>query len=202
MVNEISWAPVKGFHNFYEVSNHGQVRSLDRTIKSAIGQIRQVKGRVLIPKYNGVGYHFVTLSKDGKAQNYYLHRLVAMAFLPNANSKGYVNHIDGDPINNKVDNLEWVNHSENVKHAYNTNLNSNKRGNHKLAVGVIDNTLGKSFNTIKEWCEARGINYSTGRNIVSGNNKSKIIDTNLIIRINKSEDGRKNGFRIGDESIA
>jgi len=196
MENDIIWLPIAEYHNFYEVSSNGLVRSLDRRIKSATGQFRLVKGRTLIPRNNGCGYHFVTLCKNGETRNYYVHRLVASAFVPNEGQKNYVNHIDGNPINNKVKNLEWVNHSENVSHAYQTNLNTNKRGSHSFAVGVIDNTLGKSFSTIKEWCEGRGIKYSTGRNIVSGNNKSRTIDTTLIITVNnkeKNSDERNDG---------
>jgi len=128
------------------------------------------------------------LSKDGITKTQYLHRILAIAFIPKESNKKYVNHRDGNPRNNELSNLEWVTHAENVAHGYATGLNKNKAGNHKFAVGVIDNTLGQKFATIKEWCLARGIKYSTGRNIISGCNKSRVIDLSEIVLVNKTKE--------------
>lgn len=63
------------------------------------------------------GYHVHRLLVNGKAVNYYAHRLVAMTYIPNPDNKRVVNHIDGNKINNKVDNLEWCSYLENHQHA-------------------------------------------------------------------------------------
>jgi len=180
------WVTILGYNGTYEVSVSGKVRSRDREIKLPDGRIRHCKGKLLSPKQNGQGYIFYTLSKDGATKTHYIHRLLATAFISNDGNKGYVNHRDGNSRNNDLSNLEWVTHAENVSHGYDTGLNSNKAGSHTFAVGVIDNTIRKQFATIKEWCAARGINYSTGRNIAAGNNRSKVIDLSEIVLVKKT----------------
>lgn len=189
MDNEIIWLPIRGYQDIYEISNNGMVRSLTRIVLSSNGRERKIKGKQLSAKNNGCGYHFVTLCKNGNKENRYIHRLVAEAFLKNPQNKPVVNHINGMSTQNNVDNLEWVDQSENTKHAYRTNLNRHKNANHYWAVGVIDNQLGKKFDTIKEWCIERGINYSTGRNILSGYNKTNILDKDLIRKKTTKNEG-------------
>ena len=67
-------------------------------------------------------YRVVSAMIDGKQKNFYVHRLIAEAFIPNPDDKPEVNHIDGNPANNRVENLEWVTRSENASHAYRTGL--------------------------------------------------------------------------------
>jgi hypothetical protein len=66
---------------------------------------------------NAGGYYFVRLSKDGKAKNYTIHRLVANAFIPNPDDEPIINHIDENKLNNKVDNLEWCSAQYNVRYS-------------------------------------------------------------------------------------
>lgn len=83
-------------------------------------------GRRLKPYLMG-RYLGVSVYQGSRCKKYYIHRLVALAFLPNPESKRCVNHKDGNKLNNKVDNLEWATHSENSKHAYHSGLTSLKR---------------------------------------------------------------------------
>ena len=89
----------------YSVSNLGRVRN-------------EHTGRILKPRNNGSGYMKVILCDSGVRINRNIHRLVAITFIPNPESKRCVNHIDGDKSNNCVTNLEWVTHSENNYHAF------------------------------------------------------------------------------------
>jgi hypothetical protein len=91
------------------VSNDGQIRN-DKT------------GKIKAKNKDSKGYYSESLYKDGKAVTKKVHRLVAEAFIPNPDSKPCVNHIDGNKLNNSVDNLEWVTHSENMRHAFDTGL--------------------------------------------------------------------------------
>jgi hypothetical protein len=179
---EEKWLPIRGYVSLYEISVHGSVRSLDRVITLQNGSTRNIKGKILSQKKNGKGYGFVALSKDGATKTHYIHRLLGFSFIEQEANKPFINHRDGNPANNALSNLEWVSHAENVFHAYDTGLNNNKAGNHSFAVGVIDNELGLQFDTVKEWAAARGINYSTGRNILSGCNTSKTIDLTKIYK--------------------
>lgn len=96
---------IEGYEDLYEVSNLGNVRSIDRWVNDKGGK-KFIKGRVLKQR-NNKGYLFVVLSKDGKVKKYSVHRLVAEAFIPNPQSLPQVNHKDEDKTNNFVDNLEW-----------------------------------------------------------------------------------------------
>lgn len=108
------WKAIPEYEGIYEVSNYGQVRSLDRVDNKG----RKQKGQLLKACYCDTGYARVNLSKNGKFACYLVHRLVAQAFLMVCNGKTEVNHIDGNKHNNRSDNLEWCSRSENCKHSY------------------------------------------------------------------------------------
>ena len=72
------------------------------------------------------GYYYVDLQHKGYKRKFPLHRLIATHFIPNPDNKRTVNHIDGNKTNNAIENLEWCTDSENMQHAYDTNLNSQK----------------------------------------------------------------------------
>jgi hypothetical protein len=102
------WLPIEGYENLYEVSSAGRVRSLNR---------KTTKGKILQPVMSPL-YYRVTLSKDNVPHGVSVHRLVATAFLPNPEGKRNVNHLDGNKINNAVNNLEWATHKENENHSF------------------------------------------------------------------------------------
>ena len=100
------WAPVAGFFGRYSVSNLGRVRS--------------VWGdgfRIMRPGVRPYGYRCAVLSDGARQVGRYVHRLVALAFVPAVEGKPEVNHKDGDASNNRADNLEWVTRRENMEHA-------------------------------------------------------------------------------------
>lgn len=119
----MQWLPVKGYEELYEVSDTGEVRSVDRVLSVTNQKERLFKGRVLLQIMNKqVQYKQVSLWKENKGTSYYVHRLVAEAFIPNPESKPEVNHIDGNRQNNHISNLEWVTSGENSLHASKTGL--------------------------------------------------------------------------------
>ena len=103
---------IAGFEGMYQISNMGNVRSLDRLDSKG----RIVHGRILIHKKDGGGYHQVCLSKDSRCYYLKIHRLVCEAFLPNPENKPTVNHKDENKDNNCLDNLEWATYKENAHH--------------------------------------------------------------------------------------
>ena len=99
------------YKGLYLVSNYGNIKSIDRC--DNIG--RFVKGTMLRPAINNEGYLRVSLSKEGKSASFLVHRLVALAFLDNYLNLPEINHIDGNPNNNRLDNLEWCDAEYNCK---------------------------------------------------------------------------------------
>jgi hypothetical protein len=111
------WKDIDGYEGFYQVSNYGRVRSLDRFVKR-LGFPFKVSGKVMRQtKQNG--YPHISLTKDGQLKRAKVHRLVALAFIPNPNQKPCINHIDSVRHHNYPSNLEWCTHSENTRHAIN-----------------------------------------------------------------------------------
>ena len=116
------WKPVKGYETFYEVSNKGRVRSLDRVVTNSgiFGKNKtfKKKGRILSPRTSpsrglSTGYLRVWLTDGVKGFNKCIHKLVAEAFIPNPESKPQVDHIDSNVLNNSVTNLRWCTQLEN-----------------------------------------------------------------------------------------
>lgn len=108
MKNEI-WKPVKYYEGSYLISNYGRVKSISRTLYKSDGVTicGYVKEHYITQHDNGNGYLFVNLWKNNKPKREYVHRLVALSFIPNPDKLPQVNHKDEDKQNNFVDNLEW-----------------------------------------------------------------------------------------------
>jgi hypothetical protein len=110
------WKDVLGYEGLYEVSNMGNIRSLDRVTEGRDGKIYLKKGRVLKFFANRNGYGIAVLHKDFIQKTHTVHKLVAMAFLNHTpcGHKEVVNHIDFNKLNNKLSNLEIVSQRENT----------------------------------------------------------------------------------------
>jgi len=90
------------------------------------GIVRNKKTKAIKSQYvSSTGYYMVSISRDNKSNPYRVHRLLANNFIDNPLNLREVNHIDGDKLNNKLDNLEWVSHFGNMRHAFSTGLANN-----------------------------------------------------------------------------
>ena len=105
MAENETWKPIPGYEGYYDVSDKGRVRSLVR--KSKYGFLAKRKSPRLNNLDNPRGYYRTWLYKDGEGKHWLVHRLVAMAFIPNPDNLPFINHKDENPSNNSVDNLEW-----------------------------------------------------------------------------------------------
>lgn len=115
--------PIPGYEGLYEITNTGEIYSIARKVKGRDGNIYPFPAKHKTKSLNkSLGYFTVTLYKNNQEVKLYIHRLVALAFIPNPHNKPEVNHIDGDKTNNHASNLEWVTSSENSYHASNTGL--------------------------------------------------------------------------------
>jgi hypothetical protein len=121
MENEI-WKDIEGYEGFYQVSNCGNVKSLERIVNSRYKSGRLVKEKILKGRKNRWGYVKIGLNKGSCSHYKTIHRLVAQAFIPNPENKPETNHKNGVKIDNRVENLEWVTKSENAKHAFEIGL--------------------------------------------------------------------------------
>lgn len=147
------WKSVPNYEGYYEISNDGLLRSVNRLSVNSLGYCRHLRGRLMAPSKGRCGYIKYSLAKDGKSETINAHQLVAMAFLGHCRntSKLTINHIDGNKKNNCVDNLEIVTMTENRQHAIRNGL-WNQRGVHAI----------KAKLTSKELIEIRQL-WATGR---------------------------------------
>lgn len=121
------WKDVVGYKGLYQVSNLGNVKGLDRKVSGKNGNTRNWVGKTIKNTLHRDGYLKCTLSNNGQKETFQIHRLKAIAHIPNPENKPQVNHRDGIKSNNGYhtdgkDNLEWCTDSENMIHAYGTGL--------------------------------------------------------------------------------
>lgn len=179
MNNWEEWKPIPGYEGLYEVSNLGNVRSL----RGWNGRKYIERTRLLKKTMTTTGYYKVELIKEKKKKSLRVHRLVAMAFIPNENGKPYINHIDCNPLNNKVENLEWCTQKENVHHA--------------LRLDRIHNYFGEAERFKELYCEKKcslqeiaemyGISITTVR---------RVLDRHGVKRRSLSEAADKHGINL------
>ena len=108
------WKPIPGFEGYYEVSDTGFVRSVDRVITRHDGVSRLLKSRTCKLSKNSDGYMQVKLSKNGSSRYFAVHRLVYTSFVGEIPIGYDVDHIDFDRTNNHYTNLQAITHRENV----------------------------------------------------------------------------------------
>jgi hypothetical protein len=117
------WRPIPGWEGYYQVSDAGQVASVDRMRGAPRGVIRAMKGRILRPATTASGHLQVHLHRDGHGQTALLHRLVLLAFVGPAPEGHECCHSDGDPMNNHLSNLRWdtdkANSQDTLRHGAN-----------------------------------------------------------------------------------
>jgi hypothetical protein len=164
-----NWELDKGEHFENEIWKEIDIENEDtkRYYISSLGRFKNRKGVIMCnykPHHSGYIYVRVNIKK------YALHRLVALTFLENVYSKPFVNHIDGNKLNNNVNNLEWVTCSENNLHNYKIGLNNG----HKRKIIQYDLEMNeiKKFNTIKEAGVILNISYSCIKDVLKEKQKS------------------------------
>jgi len=115
------WKDVLEFEGYYQVSNLGRVRSIDRKVITSNNRTYFCPSVMLTPKIGRTGYYEVVLTKhDGKRYCKRIHRLVAEAFLENFNNYPFINHINENKLDNRVENLEWCTAKQNIEAYHNS----------------------------------------------------------------------------------
>lgn len=114
------WSPIIGYEEFYLISDHGRAR----TLRPKFRKKEFLKGKV-----DNDGYLiYAFYGMDGKSRHMKAHRVVAIHFIPNPDSKDTVNHKDGNKLNNHKDNLEWATRQEQIAHAISNGLRRYRTG--------------------------------------------------------------------------
>jgi hypothetical protein len=164
------WMPIPQYENYYEISNLSNIRSINRRILTKSGYLKPEKERTITQRISNKGYLSVTLSKHGQSNTHHVHRLLALAFIPNPFCKPIINHRNGNKLDNSIENLEWVTYSENAIHAYKTGLYKSNERKRRL---IVDTCTGEQYTSIKKAAIDLDINYATCRNYLSGHSPNR-----------------------------
>lgn len=170
------WKDIKEFEGFYQCSNLGHIRSVDRIIIRKNGIPQKTKGCIIKPRKNKNGYMQLSLWKDNKRKMVYVHKIVATEFVDNPMNLGYINHIDGDTTNNIATNLEWCTSSDNLQHSYDKlDRPVNKQGAKKRCVKAFDITgnFVYQFESIAETSRKIKLGESQIRRIINTDKLTK-----------------------------
>ena len=155
------WKDIKGYEGLYQVSNLGRVKRLKYISKDG----RELKEKLFSLEYNPKNYVVVNLTINSITKPYYVHRLVAEAFIPNPENKPQIDHINTIKNDNRVKNLRWVNNKENSNNPITIIHRKQSKSNyHSNKIKIIIKReiycveLNKYYKTIKEASEITGIN--------------------------------------------
>ena len=166
MENEV-WKDIVGYEGLYQVSNLGRVKSLKRKVYAGRNRMRWQYERILSNnKTNGNGYIVVSLNKESKSKNKYVHRLVAEAFLENPNNYKYINHKDQNTFNNNVNNLEFCTAQYNSTY-HDAHIKRGLKHRNNLANSKKVYQLDENENIIKEFPSMAEANRQLGTNHTS-----------------------------------
>jgi hypothetical protein len=156
------WKDIVGYEGLYQVSNLGNVKSCNFH--------REKREKLLNPDVDKLGYKRVRLYHNSKSKKFQIHRLVALMFIPNPENKPFINHIDCNPSNNRVDNLEWVTPKENIQYA--SDLGRLKGSRHTPIIATNLSTSKETY--FSSQCEAArqlNLNSSHINQVLKGNRK-------------------------------
>lgn len=154
------WRDIKGYEGLYQVSNYGRVKSLNykRTNKEK---------NMVLTKLNS-GHLEVRFCKEGIVRHFFIHRLVAEAFIPNPNNYGVVHHIDHNPQNNVVENLEWMSEEEHKKIHHSSNGGNAGRSCKTVYQYTLDGKLVAVWKSASEAARQLGFQESQISNCCNG----------------------------------
>ena len=164
------WKPTK--YKGYEVSNLGNVRSIDRVTRHKDGKETTHRSRILKQGTSPKGYKKVYPTVDGKKFSDQVHRLVAEAFIPNPDNKPQVNHINGIKDDNRAENLEWVTNLENHMHKLENGLYPDSHLPKRVGQYTMDDDLVRVYSSIYEAAKSVGTTQYNVSRAVNGIRKS------------------------------
>jgi hypothetical protein len=162
------WKPLTNYEGFYEVSNMGRVKSLDRTITKKSGEEALIISRILKQYKRGSGYLKIAVCKNGKPKTFDVHRLVGLLHVDNPENKPEINHKKGNKLDNRSSELEWSTSSENAQHKWDIGLQKpfweGKTGkDHHSSKSVLQ--FDSEMKLLKKWDSIADVNRELGFDI-------------------------------------
>lgn len=156
MDNEIQIKIIDGFER-YTIDTNGIIYD------------SEYNNRQICQWVDNVGYYQCVLYKDKKKHYKRVHRLVALSFIDNIENKKFVNHKDGNKLNNSVDNLEWCTNSDNTQHGYDNGLYKFKTRSYPINVyKKEDHEFIGQYKSIRSMCDELHLNRKTVSSILNG----------------------------------
>jgi hypothetical protein len=160
------WKDVVGFENYFKISNHGDIYSY-RSAR-VLKRVKDKSGYLTLPTKIG--------GREGKDYCFKIHRLVAIAFIPNPKGKPCVNHKDGDKENNHISNLEWCTVKENTQHAFDTGLSKALKGEKNVGSRISQVDADTIRLVYTPYCRTYGARALGRRFGISHSNILKVIN--------------------------
>ena len=155
-----TWREISGYNGKYLISSLSNCKIANHL--NITGQ------KYLTTRVDRAGYLTVRLSKGGNTSTKYIHKLVAEGFVPNHFNKPYVNHRNGNKLDNRPKNLEWVTHAQNIQHAHNLRLIP--RPSERKVIDTSNNIV---YQSIKEASKQTGMPYPTIKGYLKGTRRNK-----------------------------
>jgi len=155
------WRDIPCFEGIYQASNLGRIKSVRRIAQKLYKGNRIVKEKIMSGTKNEDGYLKVHFKHNNLSKGFFIHRLVALTFIPNPLKKPQVNHIDGNKLNNNISNLEWVTNLENQQHAWKNGLKKGTFANNKKVLQFdLQNNLVNKYISITDASKKSGVHLS------------------------------------------
>lgn len=168
------WKDVKGYKPIYQVSNKGRIKSLRRETRCNVNSKYERKERIL--RFSHTRRYLTTYLYDtnGHKRSVLVHKVVATAFIKNPKKLKEIDHIDGNPENNSVENLRWVTHKQNCNNPATLSKIIGRPSKHRKAVAAynLDGTLYKIFQSVQEAAEETGAFRANIRKCINGKYKT------------------------------
>ena len=155
----MQWVPVPSLNGYISVTRCGKIKTHDREVpftRNGTNYMAKFKGKEINPWIASNGYLYIALKRNGKRKKYLVHRLLGEVFVPGFNKNLTINHLNGNKLDNNIENLEWIPLADNTKHQWEAGLVDLRGSNHPgakltpkqvkairkmIALGVPDNCI-------------------------------------------------------------